>query len=54
MEYDPTGNDVADQLSIPCPYVHPTQGPKGCGNFMYAGEEKCPAYKDHIDSAIVP
>jgi len=54
MKYDPTGNDGADQLRTRCPCDHPSHGPQGCGNFMHAGEEKCPACKDHIESANVP
>jgi hypothetical protein len=54
MEYDATGNDVADQLRIRCPCDHPSHAPKGCENLMHAGEEKCPACKDHVDSATVP
>jgi hypothetical protein len=53
MEYDPLGK-LNHGVTVPCPCAHPSHVTVPCNRPMHAGEEKCAACKDHVDSANVP
>lgn len=46
------GEDI-EKLTVACPCDHPSHVIP-CGKPMRAGEEKCPACKNHVEGANVP